>query len=128
MLWELLVEAAAEGVVLGAQAAAEAVYEWWGLGRAHDARPAGRCPAPSGGERADDLHLELWNDSPERRGEPGGDVVLVVGQTGAGKSSLVNLIKGEAVCRSEAVASTTRSFQSVRAGVGGREVCLVDTP
>jgi|GEM_PF-5804543 len=64
----------------------------------------------------------------EERGDLEGDKVVVIGRTGAGKSSLINMLHGKPVLATGPVASTTRWVEGVRTKVGHREVVLVDTP
>ena len=64
----------------------------------------------------------------EERGDLQGDKVVVIGRTGAGKSSLINMLHGKQVLSVDPVASTTRWIEGVRVKVGQREAVLVDTP
>ncbi|MCD6304103.1 MAG: 50S ribosome-binding GTPase [Planctomycetes bacterium] len=64
----------------------------------------------------------------EERGDFEGDKVVVIGRTGAGKSSLINMLHGKPVLATGPVASTTRRVEGVRTKVCHREVVLVDTP
>lgn len=64
----------------------------------------------------------------EERGHLRGDKVVVVGRTGAGKSSLINMLHGKQVLPVGPVAATTRWIEGVRVKVGQRQVVFVDTP
>jgi len=64
----------------------------------------------------------------EERGDLDGKKVVVIGRTGSGKSSLINMLHGKPVLAVGPIASTTRWIEGVRVGLGGREVVLVDTP
>lgn len=64
----------------------------------------------------------------EERGDLTGRKVVMVGRTGAGKSSLINMLHGNSVLATGSVASTTRWVEGARTMVGGREAVLVDTP
>src|SRR5262249_13133738 len=87
----------------GAAYAAQKFWESWNGGP-----PEGQYSLP------DSPSLGDMEGGLRMRGEFGLDAVLVVGSSGAGKSSLINLVKGEPVCPVNAVASTTRWLQGVR--------------
>lgn len=64
----------------------------------------------------------------DERGDLDGPKIVVIGRTGAGKSSLINMLSGRDVLAVGPVASTTRWLEGVRVEVGRREVLFVDTP
>ena len=64
----------------------------------------------------------------EERGDLEGKKIVVIGRTGAGKSSLINMLYGKSVLAVGPVASTTRWIEGVRVNLGPREAILVDTP
>ncbi|MCY4387357.1 MAG: 50S ribosome-binding GTPase [Desulfurellaceae bacterium] len=62
------------------------------------------------------------------RGHFTGDCVLVIGRTGAGKSSIINMLKGQEVLPTSVTASTTRWLEGVPVDLGPRTVTFVDSP
>lgn len=64
----------------------------------------------------------------DERGDLKGPKVVVIGRTGAGKSSFINMLSGRDVLAVGAVASTTRWFEGVRIELAQRKVVFVDTP
>jgi small GTP-binding protein len=64
----------------------------------------------------------------EERGDLAGPKVLVIGRTGAGKSSLINMLSGRSSLATGPVTSTTRWVEGVRVKLADREILLVDTP
>jgi len=64
----------------------------------------------------------------EERGDLEGRKVVVIGRTGAGKSSLINMLHGTTVLTVAPVASTTRWIEGVRFELGHSSAVLVDTP
>ena len=56
------------------------------------------------------------------------DCILVIGRTGAGKSSLINLIKEEDILPTGDVGSTTRRLEGVSVDLGRSSVTFVDSP
>lgn len=56
------------------------------------------------------------------------DSVLVIGRTGAGKSSLINMLKGENILAVGHIGSTTRWLEGVPVNLGLRTVTFVDSP
>ena len=54
--------------------------------------------------------------------------ILVVGRTGSGKSSLINMLKGKYVLPTGVTASTTRWLEGVPVDLGPRTATLVDSP
>ena len=54
--------------------------------------------------------------------------VLVIGRTGAGKSSLINRLTGQDVLLTGVTASTTRWLEGVPVDLGPRTVTFVDSP
>ena len=85
---------------------------------------------------------DLWSEeesspprpsSPRRpplptRGHFTGDCVLVIGRTGAGKSSLINQLTGQDVLPTGVTDSTTRWLEGVPVDLGSRTVTFVDSP
>lgn len=78
---------------------------------------------------------DLWSEeeSPRHpplptRGRFTGDCVLVIGRTGAGKSSLINMLKEEEVLPTGDIGSTTRWLEGVSVDLGLRTVTFVDSP
>ena len=57
-----------------------------------------------------------------------GDCILVMGRTGAGKSSLINMLKEEDVLPTGDIGSTTRWLEGVSVDLGQRTVTFVDSP
>lgn len=57
-----------------------------------------------------------------------GDCVLVIGRTGAGKSSLINMLKEEEVLPTGDIGSTTRWLEGVSVDLGLRTLTFVDSP
>ena len=57
-----------------------------------------------------------------------GDCALVIGRTGAGKSSLINMLKGESSLPTGDIGSTTRWLEGVPVDLGPRTVTFVDSP
>jgi len=64
----------------------------------------------------------------EERGDLEGPKVIVIGRTGAGKSSFINMLYGEPVLAVGPVASTTRWVEGVRVDFKHSNAVLVDTP
>lgn len=64
----------------------------------------------------------------EERGHLEGRKILVVGRTGAGKSSLINMLYGSPVLSVGHIASTTRWVEGVRVELHDTNAVLVDTP
>ncbi len=62
------------------------------------------------------------------RGHFTGDCVLVIGRTGTGKSSLINMLKEEEVLPTGDIGSTTRWLEGVPVDLGPRTVTFVDSP
>ena len=62
------------------------------------------------------------------RGHFTGDCILVMGRTGAGKSSLINMLKEEDVLPTGDIGSTTRYLEGVSVDLGPRAVTFVDSP
>jgi predicted GTPase len=62
------------------------------------------------------------------RGTFHGDLVLVVGRTGAGKSSVINMLKGQRLLPVGDVGSTTRWLEGVPLRLNGQSVTFVDSP
>ena len=56
------------------------------------------------------------------------DCILVIGRTGAGKSSLINMLKEEDVLPTGDIGSTTRWLEGVSVDLGLRTVTFVDSP
>lgn len=52
----------------------------------------------------------------------------VMGKSGAGKSSLINAIIGQNLCRTGGVGGCTRAFQEERLNLGKREIIFMDLP
>ena len=79
---------------------------------------------------------DLWSEeesSPPRpplptRGRFTGDCILVIGRTGAGKSSLINMLKEEEVLPTGDIGSTTRWLEGLPVDLGLRTVTFVDSP
>ncbi len=64
----------------------------------------------------------------EERGDLEGRKVVVIGRTGAGKSSLINMLHGTPVLAVGPVLSTTRWIEGVRVDLGRADAVFVDTP
>jgi small GTP-binding protein len=64
----------------------------------------------------------------EQRGVIAGKKVIVLGRTGAGKSSLINMLAGSAIMQVGPVSSITRWFEGVQVEIAGKSVILVDSP
>ncbi len=64
----------------------------------------------------------------EEHGDLSGEKIVLIGRTGAGKSSLINMIVGRPVVEVGSVASTTRWIQGIPIRYGQVRVTLVDTP
>ena len=62
------------------------------------------------------------------RGELTDNSVLFVGRTGAGKSSLINLLHGAPAVSVAEIASATRALEAISCQLGARAVTLVDSP
>ena len=62
------------------------------------------------------------------RGHFTGDCILVMGRTGAGKSSLINMLKEENVLPTGDIGSTTRYLEGVSVDLGLRTMTFVDSP
>ena len=62
------------------------------------------------------------------RGHFTGDCILVIGRTGAGKSSLINMLKGQPVLQTGVTASTTRWLEGVPVYLGPGTATFVDSP
>lgn len=62
------------------------------------------------------------------RGDLFGPKVVVIGRTGAGKSSLINMLVERDALAVGPVGSTTRWIEGVRGKVAGKTVIFVDTP
>jgi small GTP-binding protein len=62
------------------------------------------------------------------RGDFEGKSVLVIGRTGAGKSSLINMLRGEQVLEVGVIGSTTRWIEGVPCCFDNQKVTLVDSP
>lgn len=57
-----------------------------------------------------------------------GECVLVIGRTGAGKSSLINMLKREDVLPTGTTGSTTRCLHGIPVELGSRTMTFVDSP
>ena len=64
----------------------------------------------------------------EERGSFDGDKILLIGRTGSGKSSLINMVKGERVVDVGHINSTTKWLEGVPAFLETSRVVFVDTP
>jgi len=64
----------------------------------------------------------------EHKGNTEGPLVVMLGRTGVGKSSLINMLAGEPMMKVGAVASTTRTVEIVRTSIGGVSAGFADTP
>lgn len=64
----------------------------------------------------------------DERGDIAEPLVAVCGRTGAGKSSLVNALLGQAVFDVGHVESTTRRVEAVRCRFRDKEISVADTP
>ena len=64
----------------------------------------------------------------DEKAVPAGDMILVLGRTGAGKSSLINMLKKRKQLETGAVASTTRWLEGVQVEIAGQRPVFVDTP
>ena len=62
------------------------------------------------------------------KGDFTGDCILVIGRTGAGKSSLINMLKGKNDLPIGTTGSTTRWLHGVQVDLGLRTVTFVDSP
>lgn len=79
---------------------------------------------------------DLWSEeesSPPRpplptRGRFTGDCILVIGRTGAGKSSLINMLKEEEVLPTGDIGSTTRWLEGVSVDFGLSTLTFIDSP
>lgn len=85
---------------------------------------------------------DLWSEeesSPPRLSSPRrpplptkgrftGDCILVIGRTGSGKSSLINMLKEEDVLPTGDIGSTTRHLEGVSVDLGPRTATFVDSP
>jgi len=98
---------------------AKLLYDYWTQDSTSE-RPAVVIPT----RRADE---EVLPPLPTR-GTFAGDLALVIGRTGAGKSSVVNLLKGEQLLPVGDVGSTTRWLEGIPLPLASRSVTLVDSP
>jgi small GTP-binding protein len=64
----------------------------------------------------------------DERGELDGDKCVVIGRTGAGKSSLINMLTGQSALEVGAISSTTRWVEGAPVAIGSGKIILVDTP
>jgi uncharacterized protein len=64
----------------------------------------------------------------EVRGPVHGNKIVVLGRTGAGKSSLINALKGHQVLPVGDIGSTTRWLEGVEIEISGSRVLLIDSP
>lgn len=62
------------------------------------------------------------------RGSLDGASILVIGRTGAGKSSLINMINNNEELAVGTIGSTTRWMEGVKTQVGPKIITLVDSP
>lgn len=64
----------------------------------------------------------------DEKGDLNGPKVVVIGRTGSGKSSFINMLCGRNALEVGSVASTTRWIEGVRVQLDRREIVFIDTP
>jgi small GTP-binding protein len=80
------------------------------------------------GDALDVIRTQLKEAELEQRGELSENVVLVLGRTGAGKSSLINMVLGKNALPVGDIESTTRWLEAVTTEAHGKRITLVDSP